>query len=75
MTRPLRITFPGAYYHVTARGNEQKDIFKSKRDREKFLGYLESATERYGAVIHAFCLMSNHYHLVVETPNANLGPE
>ena len=72
MARPLRIKYPGAFYHVTSRGNEQKDIFKSQRDREKFLGYLESATLRYGAVIHAYCLMSNHYHLLLETPEGNL---
>jgi REP element-mobilizing transposase RayT len=72
MSRPLRIEYPGAFYHVTARGNEQKDVFKSKKDREKFLGYLESATERYGAVIHVFCLMSNHYHILLETPEGNL---
>jgi putative transposase len=72
MTRPLRIEYPGAFYHVTSRGNEQKDIFKSRKDREKFLNYLESATERYGAVIHAFCLMNNHYHILLETPTGNL---
>ncbi|MEA5113117.1 MAG: transposase [Geobacteraceae bacterium] len=72
MSRPLRITYPGAYYHVTSRGNEKKDIFRSKRDREKFLEYLETATKRYGAVIHAYCLMSNHYHLLLETPEGNL---
>jgi putative transposase len=72
MARPLRIEYPGAYYHVTSRGNAQKDVFKSQRDREKFLGYLESATRRYGAVIHAYCLMSNHYHLLLETPEGNL---
>lgn len=60
MARPLRIEYPGAFYHVTSRGNEQKDVFKSRKDREKFLGYLASATERYAAVIHSFCLMSNH---------------
>ena len=72
MARPLRIEYAGAYYHVTSRGNEQKDVFKSQRDREKFLAYLESATIRYGAVIHAYCLMSNHYHLLMETPEGNL---
>ena len=72
MARPLRIEYPGAFYHVTARGNEQKDIFKSRRDREQFLSYLESAAVRYGAVIHAYCLMSNHYHLLLETPTGNL---
>jgi len=72
MARPLRIEYPGAFYHVTSRGNEQKDIFKSRKDREKFLNYLESSTERYGAVIHAFCLMNNHYHILLETPTGNL---
>jgi len=72
MGRPLRIEYPGAFYHVTSRGNEQKDIFKSEGDREKFLTYLESAAERYGAVFHAYCLMSNHYHLMIETPEGNL---
>jgi putative transposase len=72
MARPLRIAYPGAWYHVTSRGNEQKDIFKSRRDREKFLDYLASATERYGAAIHCYCLMSNHYHLLLETPDGNL---
>lgn len=72
MARPLRITFPGAFYHITSRGNERKDVFKSRRDREKFLEYLDSATERYDARIHAFCLMNNHYHLLLETPSGNL---
>ena len=53
MARQLRINYPGAFYHVTSRGNEQKAVFKSKRDREKFLEYLETATLRYNAVIHA----------------------
>ncbi|VFQ45098.1 trp repressor/replication initiator [Desulfoluna butyratoxydans] len=72
MARPLRITFPGAFYHVTSRGNERKNIYKSKRDRQKFLEYLGEAHERYGAIIHAYCLMTNHYHLLIETPDANL---
>lgn len=72
MARPLRITYPGAFYHVTSRGNERKAVFKSRRDREKFLEYLESATTRYHAVVHAFCLMENHYHLLLETPGGNL---
>ena len=72
MARPLRIEYSGAYYHVTSRGNEKKDVFQSQLDREKFLAYLESATIRYGAAIHAYCLMSNHYHLLMETPRGNL---
>lgn len=72
MGRPLRIEYPGAYYHVTTRGNARKDVFKSQRDRERFLSYFESAVNRYGAIIHAYCLMGNHYHLLIETPCGNL---
>jgi REP element-mobilizing transposase RayT len=72
MTRPLRIEYPGAYYHVTSRGNERKNIFVDNKDRDKFLSYLRSAYLRYGAVIHVFCLMNNHYHLFLETPKGNL---
>ncbi len=72
MARPLRIEYPGAFYHITSRGNERKNIFKSARDREKFLSYLASSIERYGAEIHVYCLMTNHYHLLLETPLGNL---
>ena len=72
MARALRIIYPGAFYHVTSRGNEKKDIFKSRRNREKFLEYLASATERYGAEIYAYCLMSNHFHLFLQTRESNL---
>ncbi len=72
MARPLRIEYPGAYYHITSRGNERKEIFKSANDREKFLTYLEASAKRYGAVIHVYCLMNNHYHLLLETPFGNL---
>jgi len=60
MARPSRIKYPGAFYHITSRGNERKEIYKSQRDREKFLGYLQSASLRYNAVIHVYCLMNNH---------------
>src|SRR6266436_5981780 len=72
MARPLRIECPGAFYHVTSRGNEQKDVFKSQKDREKFLSYVESAVVRYGAVVHTWCLMRNHDYLLLETPSGNL---
>jgi putative transposase len=72
MARPLRIQYPDAFYHVTSRGNERKAVYKSQRARQKFLSYLESATDRYEAVIHAYCLMDNHYHLLLETPAGNL---
>jgi len=70
--RPLRIEYPGAFYHVTSRGNERRAIFQAKKDYERFLGYFESATGRYGAQIHCFCLMPNHCHLLLETPRGNL---
>jgi len=72
VSRPLRIEYPGAFYHVTSRGNERKMVFQSTRDRERYLSYLESAHERYGAVIHVYCLMGNHYRLLLETPRGNL---
>ena len=72
MARPLRVEYPGAFYHVINRGNAGGDIFKSLRDREKFLEYLEAATSRFSIRIHTYCLMTNHYHLLVETPVANL---
>ena len=72
MARHLRISSSGAFYHITSRGNEQRAVFKGNRDREKFLEYLESTVRRYDAVIHAYCLMDNHYHLLLETPSGNL---
>ena len=72
MDRPLRIEYPGVSYHVTARGNEQRKIYKSIADRKRFRDYLISATERYGTVIHGWCMMTNHYHLLMETPEGNL---
>jgi len=62
MIRALRITFPGAFYHVPSRGNERKAVFKSKRDREIFLDNLESPTRRYDALIYVYCMTDNHYH-------------
>ena len=72
MGRPLRIEYPDAFYHITARGNERQNIFKSNRDRERFLGYLESASERYKAIIHTYSLMDDHYHILLQTPAGNL---
>ncbi len=72
MARPLRIVYPGAFYHITSRGNERKDIFREQEDRERFLSYLQSANQRYEALIHVFCLMDNHYHILMETPLGNL---
>jgi len=72
MARPLRVEYPGAYYHVINRGNAGEDIFHSIRDREKFLEYLEKAVKRFSIIIHTYCLMTNHYHLLIETAQANL---
>ena len=72
MARPLRIEYPGAFYHVIQRGNERGDIFKSDQDRKKFLGYIENISVRYNIKIHAFCLMNNHFHLILETKEPNL---
>jgi len=72
MTRPLRVEYPDAYYHVINRGNYQEKIFINDRDKEKFLEYLEKAAERFSIIIHSYCLMSNHYHLLIQTPDSNL---
>jgi REP element-mobilizing transposase RayT len=61
----------GAVYHVTARGNERKPIYRDDRDRERFLETLEETVERFGFVIHTYCLMPNHFHLLAQTPRAN----
>ncbi len=72
MARPLRIEYAGAVYHVTSRGNARQSIFKDDQDRQQFLRTLKRITDRYRWVFHAYCLMKNHYHLVVETPEGNL---
>ncbi|MBL4775977.1 MAG: transposase [Mariprofundus sp.] len=72
MARPLRIEYEGAVYHVTARGNARSDIYLSDSDRELFLDALAYVVDRFGWICHAYCLMDNHYHLMIETPQANL---
>jgi REP element-mobilizing transposase RayT len=72
MARPLRIEYDGALYHVTSRGNDRKAIFKDDSDRELFLNTLARVTERFHWICHGYCLMNNHYHLVIETPDGNL---
>lgn len=72
MARPLRIEYPGAVYHITSRGNEKKAIFRDNIDRESFLNILCKVNDRYNWTCHAYCLMDNHYHIVVETPDGNL---
>jgi REP element-mobilizing transposase RayT len=72
MARPLRIEFPGAVYHITSRGNARQAIFTDDEDRGGFLGVLSMVAERFKWLCHAYCLMENHYHILIETPNANL---
>ena len=72
MARPLRIEYEGALYHVTARGNARKPIFKDDEDRLIFFRVLIQVKRRYNWIYHAYCLMDNHYHLIAETPEANL---
>jgi len=72
MARPIRIEYPGAYYHVTSRGNERKTIFRDPPDRRKFLDLLSSCVEQFKIHLHAYVLMNNHYHLLVETPEGEL---
>ena len=72
MARPLRLEFAGALYHLTSRGDRREDIYEDDNDRNGFLSVLESVCERYNWICHAYCLMSNHYHLLIETPDGNL---
>ena len=72
MTRPLRIEYPGAVYHITSRGNARQAIYVDDEDREKFLSILSLVTERFHWLCRSYCLMDNHYHLLVETPIPNL---
>mgnify|MGYP000901340687 CR=1 FL=1 len=72
MARPLRLEYPGAVYHVTSRGNARQDIVVDDRDRALFLEKLAHVIDRFGWHCHAYCLMDNHYHLLVETPRPTL---
>jgi len=72
MSRPLRIEYAGAVYHVTSPGNEKKPVFKDDHDREVFLNTLQHVNKRYNWICPAYCLMTNHYHLLIETPEGNL---
>jgi REP element-mobilizing transposase RayT len=72
MPRQLRLEYAGAIYHIMNRGNRRQNIFKDNQDRERFLATLGEACEKTGWQVDAWCLMSNHFHLVMETPQANL---
>ena len=72
MPRPLRVEFPGAFYHAFNRGVEKRQIFLDEKDFKFFLKLLGIVSNKLSAVIHAYCLMTNHYHLFIETPLGNL---
>jgi len=73
MARPLRIQYDGAVYHVTCRGNERREIFKDDSDRKRFLQTLLKSLASYTVKLYGYVLMSNHFHLLLETPTGNLG--
>lgn len=72
MARPLRLEFEGALYHITSRGDRRENIYETDADRQAFLAIFGEVCESFNWVCHAYCLMDNHYHLLVETPEANL---
>ena len=72
MARPIRIEYPGAFYHVISRGNERKAVFRQERDYELFLETLKDSSERFDVLVHAWCLMPNHLHLLIQTKDSNL---
>lgn len=72
MARPIRIEFEDAVYHVVARGNERREIVRDEGDRRRFTETLAETVDRHGVLLHAYCLMPNHYHLLLQTPRANL---
>lgn len=72
MSRPIRIEFPGALYHVTSRGDRREAIYEDDTERERFLELLGQVVTDFNWLCHAYCLMTNHYHLVIETPDGKL---
>src|SRR5579859_5084037 len=72
MPRKLRVQYPGAIYHLMNRGDRRYKIFEDDEDHHRFLKTLAEACDKTGWQVHAYCLMSNHFHLVVETPQPNL---
>ena len=72
MARPLRIERPGGWYHLTARGNERRPIFRDARDRKHFCQLLAEVVSRFQVRLHGYVLMVNHYHLILELREANL---
>ena len=72
MSRPLRIEYPDAWYHVMNRGRRSEEIFLGKEDYKTFIELLEESVELWNVRVSAYCLMTNHYHLLIQTPEANL---
>jgi putative transposase len=72
VVRPLRVLYPGAFYHLISRGNNRARVFRSVADYESFFEVLAQVVERYGWLCHSYCVLGNHYHLLVETPQPNL---
>lgn len=72
MARPLRLEYEGAVYHVTSRGNDKKAVYVSEDDRQVFLRIFEETVKKHRWLYHVYCLMDNHYHLLLETPEGNL---
>lgn len=72
MVRPLRLSFENAFYHITARGNRRDKIFYSDQDKKVFLKKLKETLIKYSIICYAYCLMDNHYHLFIKTPQPNL---
>lgn len=74
MARPLRIQYPGAMYHIISRGVGRMTIFHNEKDWIKFISFMERVIKKYNWICHAYCLMGTHYHLLLETPDANIVP-
>lgn len=72
MSRPLHLEFPNALYHVTSRGDRRENIYEDEEDRLKFLEIFQTVIANYNWLCHGYCLMDNHYHLILETPDGNL---
>ena len=72
IARPLRIEYPGAWYHVTCRGKEKRNIFRDDAEREKLIEILSANLKLYRIEVHYYVLMQNHFHLLLMTPEANL---
>ncbi len=72
MSRPLRIEYPGAWYHIMNRGGRYEAIFEDKNDYSVFLKLLQETIEIFHIKVSAFCLMKTHYHLLIQTPEANI---